>query len=91
MPLVWDWLGWPYRWPGLPVLSLTHRSVRFHRGESKVKILLELLRLFHKVIGITAPQPEQERTYLFVWIGLAMVLMLLGIGLFLAVAPKIIH
>jgi hypothetical protein len=35
-----------------------------------VKTLLSMMRMFHYLVGITAPDKKQEKMVLFLWIGL---------------------
>ena len=35
-----------------------------------MKTLLAMMRIFHYVVGITAPDKKHEKQTLFVWIGL---------------------
>jgi hypothetical protein len=37
-------------------------------GENPVKTLLSMMRIFHYVVGITAPDKKHEKQILFVWI-----------------------
>ena len=74
----------------LQVLFFVWRK-HFAELGSVVKFLLELLRLFHKVLGITAPAPEHERAFLFVWIGVVIMIVLLGTAFFLFLVPRIIQ
>lgn len=43
-----------------------------------MKALLQAMRLFHYMMGITAPKPENERKILVLWI--VIVVVLLGFG-----------
>jgi len=56
-----------------------------------VKFLLELLRMFHTVLGITPARPEHERRYLLMWT-VALVLVILTMVLVaLVVVPRVVH
>jgi hypothetical protein len=63
----------------------------FSAGTITVKFLLQLLRMFHAVLGITPAKPEDERKYLLLWIGALTVITLIAIGFVLLLVPRIIH
>ncbi len=44
-----------------------------------MKSLLAMMRLFHYMVGITAPPKEKERLVFFLWIGVIAGLALLAI------------
>jgi hypothetical protein len=56
-----------------------------------VKFLLELLRMFHTVLGITPAKPEHERRYLLLWTVALVLVILIMVGVALLVVPRIIH
>ena len=56
----------------------------------EVKFLLEAMRMFHYMVGITAPKPEDEKKILFLWIGVVLGLMLLGVGAVFFLIPRIL-
>lgn len=56
-----------------------------------MKSLLAMMRLFHYVVGITAPPKEQERLVFFVWIGIGVGITLLGVLLALFIVPYILR
>jgi len=56
-----------------------------------VKFLLELLRMFHTVLGITPARPEHERRYLALWTVALVLVILIMMGVALLVVPRIIH
>lgn len=43
-----------------------------------MKTLLAMMRMFHYMVGITAPDKKHEKQILLVWIGLFVGLMSLG-------------
>lgn len=49
------------------------------------------MRLFHYMVGITTPKPEDERKILFLWIGIFVTLALLGIGLVFLLIPHVLR
>jgi len=56
-----------------------------------VNFLLQLLRMFHTVLGITPPKPEHERAYLFVWMGALVMVILIMVGFALLIVPRIMR
>lgn len=44
-----------------------------------VKTLLTMMRIFHYVVGITAPDKKHEKQILFVWIGVFIGLVVLTV------------
>jgi hypothetical protein len=56
-----------------------------------MKYLLEAMRAFHYVIGITTPKPEHERKILLLWIGIFIALLTLGVGLVLFLLPRLMQ
>jgi hypothetical protein len=56
-----------------------------------MKYLLEIMRVFHYVVGITTPKPEDERKVLFLWIGVLIVLVLIGFGTAALVIPRVMR
>ncbi|HET9183069.1 MAG TPA: hypothetical protein VFP59_13110 [Candidatus Angelobacter sp.] len=43
-----------------------------------MKILLSMMRMFHYIVGITAPDKEHEKQTFFVWLGVGITLLSLG-------------
>lgn len=58
---------------------------------SAMKYLLEIMRVFHYVVGITTPKPEDERKILFLWIGVLIALVLIAIGTAVLVIPHVVR
>lgn len=56
-----------------------------------MKSLLEVMRLFHYVIGITTPRREDERKFLLLWIAILVALLAGGIGLAALLIPRIVR
>lgn len=56
-----------------------------------MKTLIQVMRLFHYMVGITAPEPKDERKILLVWIAVIILLALICIGSFLFLVPRIIR
>ena len=56
-----------------------------------MKTLLSMMRFFHYMIGVTAPNKEQERTVLFVWIGVAIGALALATGVAWFLIPRILR
>ncbi|HEY7404031.1 MAG TPA: hypothetical protein VIB39_10950 [Candidatus Angelobacter sp.] len=56
-----------------------------------MKYLLEIMRVFHYVVGITTPKPEDERKILFLWIGVLIALVLIAIGTAVLVIPHVVR
>ena len=44
-----------------------------------MKTLLSMMRMFHYLVGITAPDKKQEKFVLFLWIGVAVGIVVLGL------------
>src|SRR5262245_8921063 len=70
----------------LGVLSLTRAASDEPGG---MKYLLEIMRVFHYVVGITTPEPENERKILFLWIGVLIALVLIALGTAVLVVPRV--
>ena len=70
------------------VLSLTRAASRSLSG---MKYLLEIMRVFHYVVGITTPEPKDERKILFIWIGVLIALVLIALGTALIVVPHVLR
>jgi hypothetical protein len=66
-------------------------ATRFLRGMCIVSFLLQLLRMFHTVLGITPPKPEHERAYLLAWTGALVLVILTMIGFALLIVPHIMR
>lgn len=49
------------------------------------------MRLFHYMVGITAPKPEDEKKILFLWIGVILSLALLGVSVAFFLIPRVLR
>ena len=58
---------------------------------ASLKYLLEAMRTFHYVVGITTPKPEDERKILLLWIGVLIGLIALGVGLVFFLIPRVLR
>lgn len=56
-----------------------------------MKYLLEIMRVFHYVVGITTPKPEDERKILLLWIGVLIALVLIALGTAMIVIPRVVR
>jgi len=56
---------------------------------ASLKPLLEAMRAFHYVIGITTPKPEHERKILLLWIAIVLGLLGLGVALVVFLIPRV--
>lgn len=56
-----------------------------------MSFLLQLLRMFHTVLGITPPKPEHERAYLLGWTATLALVILISVGFVLLIVPRIMH
>jgi hypothetical protein len=56
-----------------------------------MKYLLEAMRAFHYVIGITTPKPEHERKILLLWIGIFIALLVIGVVLVMFLIPRVMR
>jgi hypothetical protein len=61
------------------------------RTMAPVKYLLEAMRAFHYVIGITTPKPEHERKILLLWIGIFIALLVIGAGFVMFLIPRVMR
>ena len=55
-----------------------------------MKALLQAMRMFHYMLGITAPKPEDERKILGLWIGIVLFILLLGVGFAFFIISRIL-
>jgi len=55
------------------------------------KSLITAMRLFHYMVGITAPPKERETLVLFVWIGTAVALAALGLLFAWFIVPRVLR
>ena len=58
---------------------------------ASLKPLLEVMRAFHYVIGITTPKPEHERKILLLWIAIFIGLLLMGVALVMFLIPRVMR
>ena len=58
---------------------------------ASLKPLLEAMRAFHYVIGITTPKPEHERKILLLWIAIVVALLSMGIALVFFLLPRVMR
>jgi len=58
---------------------------------ASLKPLLEAMRAFHYVIGITTPKPEHERKILLLWIAIFFGLLALGVALVFLLLPHVMR
>jgi hypothetical protein len=56
-----------------------------------MKTLLEMMRLWHYVLGITTPDRKDEVKILFVWIVSALALILIAAATFFFIVPRVIR
>jgi hypothetical protein len=59
-------------------------------ASGRVKTLLSMLRMFHYMVGITAPDKKHEKLILFVWIGLFFGLISAAILFTWFIVPRVI-
>jgi hypothetical protein len=67
------------------------RSKPLHLFCRAMKTLLQVMRLWHYVLGVTTPEPKDEVKILFVWIGAAIAIFLIGAVTFFFIVPRVIH
>ena len=48
------------------------------------------MRMFHNMMGITAPRPEQERKILLLWIVTFLLFVLIGFAFILFIVPRLL-
>ena len=58
---------------------------------ASLKPLLEAMRAFHYVIGITTPKPEHERKILLLWIAIVIALLGMGLALVFFLLPRVMR
>jgi len=58
---------------------------------ASLRPLLEAMRAFHYVIGITTPRPEHERRFLLLWIAIVIALLGLGVALVFFLIPRVMQ
>ncbi len=58
---------------------------------ASLKPLLEAMRAFHYVVGITTPKPEHERKILLLWIAIAITLLGGGVLLVMFLIPRVMR
>jgi hypothetical protein len=58
---------------------------------ASLKPLLEAMRAFHYVVGITTPKPEHERKILLLWIAIVIALLGSGVALVAFLLPRIMR
>ena len=56
-----------------------------------MKYLLEIMRVFHYVVGITTPKPEDERKILLLWVGVLITLVLIALGTAVLIVPRVLR
>jgi len=54
-----------------------------------MRFLLQAMRLFHYMLGITAPDPKDERKVLLVWIATIVALILVGTAFAILIVPQV--
>jgi len=54
-----------------------------------VNFLIQLMRMWHTILGITPAKPEQERVFLLGWIVALLLVALMAVGLVLFLVPRI--
>jgi hypothetical protein len=56
-----------------------------------MEFLLQLMRMFHAILGITPAKPEHERRFLLLWAVALILIFLFGLALVLLLVPRIMH
>jgi len=56
-----------------------------------MKFLLAMMRMFHQMMGITAPPPEQERKILLVWLLTFLLFVLIGVAFAIFLFPRLLR
>lgn len=56
-----------------------------------MKTLIVAMRLFHYMVGITAPPKEREILVLLIWIGAAAAIVILGLGCAWFIVPRVLR
>jgi hypothetical protein len=73
-----------------PVLSAILKERSVWAGFSRVRYLLEAMRIFHYMVGITTPAPQNEKKILFLWIGIILALALLAVSVAFFLIPRVL-
>jgi hypothetical protein len=55
-----------------------------------LKFLLAIMRMFHHMMGITAPPPEHERKILLVWIVTFLLFLMVGVVFAVFIVPRLL-
>jgi len=56
-----------------------------------MKVLLEVMRLFHHMVGITTPDPKDERKILFLWVGVILRIIIVGVLFVILIVEFVFH
>ena len=56
-----------------------------------MKLLLEMMRLLHAVLGITPAEPEREKTYLLIWIATFTLILVIVVTFVVVFTPRIMR
>jgi len=56
-----------------------------------MKALLQAMRMFHYMVGITAPARKDERKVLVLWIVIILLLILLSVGFAFFISTRVFH
>jgi len=54
-----------------------------------MRFLLQAMRLFHYMLGITAPEPKDERKILVIWIATIVAIVLIGVAFAIFIIPHV--
>jgi len=54
-----------------------------------MRFLLQAMRLFHYMLGITAPEPKDERKILLIWIATIVAIVLIGVAFAIFIIPHV--
>ncbi|PYP82843.1 MAG: hypothetical protein DMG65_25480 [Candidatus Angelobacter sp. Gp1-AA117] len=73
-----------WRWFQFTKLQITRLPI-------SMKVLLEVMRLFHHMVGITTPDPKDERKILFLWVGVILGIIIVGVLFVILIVEFVFH
>lgn len=56
-----------------------------------MKVLLEVMRLFHYMVGITTPDKKDERKIFFLWVGAILGIIVVGVLFVILIVGVVFH
>jgi hypothetical protein len=56
-----------------------------------MRVLLEVMRLFHHMVGITTPEKKDERKFFFLWVGVILGILTVGVLFVILIVQFVFH